>query len=309
MKVVIVGVGAMGSLYAAMFSQAGHDVWVSDPWQEHTQAIQRKGIRVEGASGDWRVGDIHLINKPDDFNNADLVVVSTKAAHVADAAQTLRPHITSKTKVLTIQNGLGSAERLGEYVAPENIYVGVAEGFGASIKAPGHVHHTAMNLIRIGAFKPSNARKIDPLVKYWCDAGFNARAYDDIEQLIWEKFLCNVAYSAPCTVFEKTVRELLADDHARFVSQQCATEAWHVAKAKNINLTFTDVIDYVSAFGERVGDAKPSMLLDHLAKRQSEIDAINGMVPVVAQSVNLNAPVNQVLTAIVHSRENGWADL
>lgn len=306
MKIVIVGAGAMGSIYAAMFCDAGHEVWISDPWLEHTTAIAQNGLRVEGASGDRCVAGINLVDASGDMNNADLIVVATKASQVANAAKAVQPFISAHTKVLTIQNGLGSADCLAKCISPDNIYIGVADGFGASIKGPGHVHHTAMNKIRIGAFKSANESNIDELARHWSDAGFKAQAYADIEQLIWEKFICNVAYSAPCTVFNKSVKALLEDEQARSVSQQCANEAWRVAKEKQINLTFDDAIEYVSAFGERVGDAKPSMLLDHIAKRHSEIGAINGMVPVVAKSVGLSAPVNQVLTAIVLSRENDW---
>ena len=56
-------------------------------------------------------------------------------------------------------------------------------------------------------------------------------------------------------------------------------------------------------FGKKLPKAKPSMLLDHLEGRPSEIDAINGMVPIVASEVGLSAPYNEVMTAIVKSRE------
>ena len=140
----------------------------------------------------------------------------------------------------------------------------------------------------------------------WQRAGFNASTYSDISQLIWEKFICNVAYSAPCTVFEKSVIELIKDPNGRKVSQNCALEAWRVARKKGINLSFEDPIDYITEFAERVGNSKPSMYLDHLAFRTSEIDAINGMVPVVANSVGLEAPYNEVLTHMLRTREAAW---
>ena len=306
MKIVVVGAGAMGSIYAALFADAGEEVWIFDPWEAHTAAIEHNGLNISGASGDRCVKSIRIAQSGSELPEADLFIIATKASAIDDAAQLIAPKLSASAKVLTIQNGLGAGERVSEFINEQQIYIGVAEGFGAKVIAPGCVHHTAMNKIRIGAYNPSSIAHIEPLAKQWSQAGFNAQAYPDIEQLIWEKFICNVAYSAPCTVFNLSVKQLLSDSHASMVSQQCAREAWQVAKAKKINLSFEAPIEYVTAFGLKVGDAKPSMLLDHIAKRRSEISAINGRVPVVAEEMGLDAPFNKVLAAVILSREKNW---
>jgi len=306
MKITILGLGAMGSIYAALLADAGHEVWAIDPWVEHTDVIKNKGLRVEGASGDRTVTSIHLTNNTDDLTGTELFIVATKAAHVGDAAKFIKPLISPGTFVLTIQNGLGAGERIAQHLPDKNILLGVAEGFGASVEAPGHIRHASMRLIRIGSFTPGNESVVEKVTELWSSAGFNAKGFDDITQLIWEKFICNVAYSAPCAVFEKTIRDLLADPHAQAVSQACALEAHRVAIIKKVNLSFDDPISYITEFGERVGDSRPSLYLDHLAKRPSEINAINGMVPVVAKEVGLEAPYNQTLTHILCSREAAW---
>lgn len=306
MKIALLGLGAMGSIYAALLADAGNEVWAMDPWAAHTDAIRQQGLRVEGASGDRTITSIQLTDNADDLQGADLFIVATKAAHVGDAAASIRQFVAANTFVLTIQNGLGAGERIAKHLPERNILLGVAEGFGASVKSPGHVQHTAMKMIRIGSFLPGNESVVETVTGLWRNAGFNASAFDDIAQLIWEKFICNVAYSAPCAVFEKTVRELLQDPHARAVSQACALEAYQVATLKKINLSFDDPLQYIADFGERVGDSRPSLYLDHLARRPSEIGAINGMVPVVASEVGIEAPYNQTLTHILRSREAAW---
>jgi len=279
---------------------------VVDPWKAHMDAIVEKGLRIEGASGDRTVRNLHIVNAVAMAGEAQLFVTATKASAVAEVASTLVPVLSTDSIVLTIQNGLGSGERIAQHLPAEHVLLGVAEGFGASVKAAGHVQHTAMKMIRIGSMTLDDGIRTEAIAELWREAGFNAEAYSDIEQLIWEKFICNVAYSAPCAVFNKSVAALLQDPNARQISQSCAMEAWHVAVAKDINLTFSDPIDYITAFGERVGNAKPSLLLDLLAQRPSEIDAINGMVPTVAAEVGLTAPYNEVVSAIVHSREQAW---
>ncbi len=300
----------MGSIYAGLLADAGNEVWVTDLWQEHLTTIHDHGLRIEGASGNRTVTKIQVSTNADieNIGVCELVIIATKASGVAAAAKSITPLLDDKTLVLTIQNGLGSGERIAQCMPTDNVLLGVAQGFGAAMKGPGHVRHEDMSLIRIGAMQTGNDNngRVENVVKLWRDAGFNAESYADINQLIWEKFICNVTFSAPCTVFNKTLGELMANPDAWNIAQQCALEAYAAGRAKNINITFDDPIAYVTAFGERMPNARPSMLLDHLAKRRSEIDAINGMVPVIAQEIGTQAPYNEVVSAVVRAREEDF---
>ena len=303
MKIVIIGVGAMGAIYAALLADAGNEVVAVDLWDEHISAIQHGGLRVEGASGDRVVRNIQATTSTEGITNCDLAVIATKASGVGAAAAAVQSTLADNGVILTIQNGLGAGERIGRYIPQHQIILGVAGGFGASMIAPGHAHHNGMELIRLGEMCGGVSVRVKEVAAVWSAAGFKVKAFEDINQLIWEKFICNVTFSGPCTVFGHTLGELMADSHAWPIALGCAREAYASAKAKKISLTFDDVDAYVSAFGAKMPDARPSMLQDHLAGRVSEIDAINGMVPKVAKSMGLIAPYNEVISAIVRSRE------
>ena len=174
------------------------------------------------------------------------------------------------------------------------------------MKAPGHVHHNGMDLIRLGEMDGGLSNRVEKLATLWREAGFNVKAFDDIQQLIWEKFICNVSFSAPCTVFERTIGEVLDDPESWNVSRNCGLEAYKAGLVKEINFSFTDPVEYIEAFGSKMPGARPSMLLDHMARRPSEIDAINGMVPVVAREVGTQAPFNEALSAVVRIREKSF---
>ena len=152
------------------------------------------------------------------------------------------------------------------------------------------------------------SKRLTETVALWRGAGFRAEASEDIDQLVWDKFVCNVAFSAPCTVFGRRIGEMMADPHAWGISLECGREAFEAGQAKGIDFSFDDPIAHITDFGKRMPEARPSMLLDHLAKRPSEIDAINGMVPIVATRVGTRAPYNEVVTAIVKSREEAFHD-
>lgn len=301
-KIAIVGCGAMGSVYAALFADAGNEVWAIDTWQDHIDAINSHGLRVEGASGD-RTVRIKATSDATEPGICDLVIVATKARDVYTAATTLRPLVGPDTLIGTFQNGLGAPERIAEAIETNNVLIGVVGGFGASMKGPGHAHHNGWQLVRMGEVSGGMTPRLERFVGVWQDAGFNAKAFDDIQRMVWEKFCCNVAYSAPCTLTGWTIGEVLADDAARRVSQACATEAYEVGLAKGIAFSFDDIVEYITSFGSNMPDARPSMLLDHMAGRKSEIDAINGAVPVEAAKLGMNAPINQNISDMVRARE------
>lgn len=306
MKIAVIGVGAMGSVYAALLAEAGNDVWAIDTWAEHLDAIRQNGLRVEGASGDRIVTNVHAISDVVEAGECDLYIIATKAAGVEAAARSIARVMGGTSLVLTIQNGLGSGERIAQFMPTGNVLLGVADGFGASMKGPGHAHHNAMKLIRLGEMNGGLTERLAQVEQVWQRAGFNAKAFEDINQLIWEKFLCNVTFSAPCTVFDCTVGELMANPVWWDVATGCTREAYSCGIAKQISFGFDDPVAYVTAFGANMPDARPSMLLDHMAGRVSEIDAINGRVPVLGRELGIATPYNDTLCAIVRRHEEAF---
>jgi Ketopantoate reductase PanE/ApbA C terminal len=106
----------------------------------------------------------------------------------------------------------------------------------------------------------------------WEKAGFRVLQFPDIHRMIWEKLICNIAFSGPCTLTGLTIGEACDNPDAFPVSAACATEAFLVAKAKGVAVDIDDPIRYVREFGSKIPGARPSMLLDHMAGRVSEIE-------------------------------------
>jgi 2-dehydropantoate 2-reductase len=292
----------MGSVYAGLFASAGHEVWAIDRWQEHVEAMRARGLRVEGASGD-RTVRLNATTDPRDAGACDLVVLATKAMHVAAAAQALSPLLKSDTPVLSIQNGLGGPETAASVLGKERVMVGVVGGFGASMRGPAHAHHNGMELVRLGEFGGPITPRLQKVEELWRAAGFRVKVFDDIDQLVWEKLVCNCSLSGPCAVSGLTVGEVMADPDLAKVSAACATEAFDVARKKGVRLGFNDPVAYTREFASKIPLSRPSALLDLLAKRTSEIDVINGSIPRVGREVGIGAPVNEAITALVHAKE------
>lgn len=304
MKIAIIGVGAMGSIYAGLLAQTGNEVWAVDLWQEHIDTIKRLGLRIDGAGGDYVCNNLKTATDVSEAGCCDLYVIATKASGVGPAARAIAPLMGSDSLVLTIQNGLGAGERIGDHMPVDNVLLGVADGFGASMKGPGHVHYSAMNLIRIGEIEGGMTDRLRNLVSVWQAAGFKAKAFEDINQLIWEKFICNVTFSGPCTVFDCTLGELMGNDSWWQIALGCTKEAYALGQKLGVRFSFNEPIDYVTAFGSRMAEARPSMLLDHHARCRSEIDAINGMVVELGERFGIQTPYNEVISAVVRARES-----
>ena len=306
LKIAIIGVGAMGSVYAALLASAGHDVWAIDVWQEHIAAIREKGLRLEGASGD-RTVRIHATADPSDVRDMDLAIIATKADGVVGGAQAALAVAKPEAPILTIQNGLGSADKVAAIVGAKRVMIGVVGGFGASMKGPGHAHHNGMEFVRLGEMEGGLTARLETVAEIWRSGGFKVATYADIHKMVWEKLICNCTYSGPCALTGLRVGEVQADPSAWSVAAACATEAYLVARAKGIGLEFTDPVAYVKAFGEKIPHARPSMLLDHLARRRAEVDNINGAIPREGAVLGIATPVNSVVVALLKAKESGFA--
>ena len=304
MKILVVGVGAMGSIYAGMLAEAGNEVWISDTFEQHLKEIEQSGLFISGASGKRMIPHLNISRNLDLVGVCDLIIIATKAYAVDSAARTVKNNINRDSVILTIQNGLGSGEKLNNVLKTSNILLGVAGGFGASIIRPGHVHHHDMKVIRLGEMFGGETKRLEMIAGLWKKAGFYVETFSDINQLIWEKFICNVAVSGAAAAFNRTVGEIIEDPITWEIAKKLGIEAFSVGKAKNIAFTFNEPIKYIKDFFQKMPNAKPSMLLDLEAHRKTEVESINGAVPIIAQSLGLNAPYNEVIAAIIKTKES-----
>jgi 2-dehydropantoate 2-reductase len=293
----------MGSVYASLLGKAGHEVWAIDIWQEHIDVIAASGLSVSGASGRFVVDNLHVGRAPHDAGTCDVWMIATKAADVDVVAADIAPLLEADSVVMAFQNGLGAGERIARRIPQEHIVIGIAEGFGSSIPEPGHVHHEGMRLIRIGEMNGGLTERVQRIEQAFHDAGFNVRAFADVTLMIWEKYLCNVTLSAPCAAFDVTVGELMSNPETWRVALGCTTEAYRLGVAKGVEFPFDDPRQYVTDFAATIPNASPSMRLDHLAHRRSEIDVINGQVVELSRGFGLETPYNETLCAILRRRE------
>ena len=138
------------------------------------------------------------------------------------------------TDLVTVQNGLGSADIVAGIVGGDRLSMGVVGGFQANLKAPGHSFHNGMEMVRFGSYGAHDQARLDRIADIWKFASFNAKVFDDIHKMVWEKLLINCAVNGPCAITNLRVGPVLADPKGRESSHACMTEAFNVAKAMGI---------------------------------------------------------------------------
>jgi 2-dehydropantoate 2-reductase len=160
-----------------------------------------------------------------------------------------------------------------------------------------------MRQIRIGHLKKNKSNETNLIVDLWKRAGFNVNYYNDINQLIWEKFLRNVFLSAPFTDFECKIGDLLKSKKKLMIAKGCLMEAYKLGIKNKINFSFKNPISYGLKFARLMPNAKSTMFLDFLNKKKPKIDYINGAVVTLPKKKGLFAPYNETLTEIIKNKE------
>lgn len=305
-KVAIIGCGAMGSVYAGLMQEAGHEVHGVTRWTDHVAAVNATGLRVYGDSGDRTIRLASMSTTPDGIGECDLVIIATKAYDVAEAAESAAPLVGATTVVQTIQNGLGSPEVAARFIDPDKIAVGVVGGFGASVPTPGEAHHNGREITRFGAYRGLPLSALEFGAAVWESAGFSVALFDDLDQMVWEKLIMNVTYSGSSFLTGLTIRQIINDPQAWKVASACAQEAIDVAQAAGITLDVGDPIEHIRHLGLRIGEATPSMRLDAQLRRRAEVDAINGAIVRKGLEIGVPTPVNTTVVDLMHAAESAY---
>lgn len=307
-RVVVVGMGAMGSVYAALLQDAGHEVHGVCLWPDHVEAVARDGLRVYGASGDRRVR-LASIGTQVPTLVADLLIIATKSYDVTAAAESSQRAMGPDTVVQSIQNGLGSAEHVAAILGGKRVVIGVVGGFGASLREPGVVHHHGMEVVRFGPYDDIPPEDLRWSAEVWRSAGFDATVFTDpadVGRMVWEKLVMNVAFSAVTCLTGMTIGQVMSHPDAWSLARACVLEAVAVASACGITLDVGDPVAHVQSLGGAIPGARPSMLLDAQAHRRGEIDAINGAVAQRGAARGVPVPVNEVLSRAVRAMESTY---
>jgi 2-dehydropantoate 2-reductase len=303
-RVAIVGCGAVGSLFAANLAQLDDvEVWAFDLDREHVAAINEGGLRLSGAGE--VVGKVRATTEAAELPPSDFGIVATKCMHTAAAIEATAPAFADGA-VCSVQNGVGNEEVLAAQV--ERVIRGTTFPAGRVVE-PGHVQWDVKGETTIGPFEPSPAPMAD--VERLADActrgGMPTLAVADARGPQWRKLIFNAATN-PIGALTGLTHGRVCDPGLRRLVSALVDEGKAVAAAQGIELDADpeELIDH-AARPDVAYDHKASMLQDVEARRQTEIDYLNGGIARFGREQDIPTPLNDAVTALIKGLEASWA--
>ena len=300
MKIAVVGAGAMGSLFGAMLAEAANEVWLYDVWLEHVQAINQNGLQIE-REGKTRTVEIKATDNPLQVDRAELVIVFVKSSQTNVAAETAKVIAGSDGAVMTLQNGMGNADVIADYIEPQRVLAGTTS-HGATLLGPASIRHAGCGPTTIGTWSPTEAgsQRAGHIAEFFNRAGIKTEAVTDVRSVIWNKLLINIGINAITALTHIKNGQILDLEITRELIREAIAEAMNLAQVMNVKIQ-DDVLDRVVKVAKATALNRSSMGQDVDHRRQTEIAAINGFIVREAKRLGLKAPVNFALTALVET--------
>ncbi len=304
MRILVVGAGALGGLVGALLAESGEDVTMLEVNRARARLINDSGLFFSEANKDERCVRVKVLGALEGLEPMDLVFVAVKSYQTEDAVRVALPLIGPRTRVLSMQNGIGNTEVMARILGPARVLGGITYH---------SIQHTGPNRLRYRAgikpiqIAPNDGRitpEVEAIGKVFRKSGLNTNVVENIDHTVWQKLLHNAVVNPVSALTGLTCRELLDDDDIQMFMRDLCMEIVAVMRARG-----TPIVDEEDPYRPVIGSQKalgknrPSMWQDLTRGQRTEIDAINGAIVDEAARLGLGAPLNWGLVRFIHSRE------
>jgi len=305
MKIIIVGPGAIGCLFAGYLSKSKEEIWLLDKNSLRAAKINAEGISLEGASGVWQAKPKTTANTQD-IGKADLILLCVKSFHTKAAVEKIMPLLDPETKILTLQNGIGNVEIISELAGEQRVIAGVTNQ-GSTLIDIGKIHHAGRGETIIGSVDGKTPVALREIREIFNKVGLECKMSRDIKSLLWSKLIINVGINALSAITRLANGKLIEYEGTKRILRDAVTEATRIAKRKRIKLIFDDPLAKVEAVCEDTQNNLSSMLQDVLKNRRTEVEFINGVIVRLACELGIDVPTNRFLLDLVTTIESSYA--
>jgi len=232
----------------------------------------------------------------------DMVLSLVKCHDAAAAAQAMGPIAGPRTVVVSLQNGIGNEQVLADVLGAERIVAGVTS-IGATLLAPGHVLHTSWGDTALAAKDPAALPSAQMVASFFSRHGIKTTVADNLDSLLWGRVLIKIGIGAITALTRVRNGKVLEIDAAKSLSTDAVREAAVIVKAAGIKLPYHSPVTQVHRLLEHTADNMSTMQQDIYKGRRSEIEAINGAIVRLAETMDRDAPINRTLLRLVQTLE------
>ena len=303
MKTVMIGPGAMGSLFGGLLSRAGEELWLVGYRKEQVETICSVGLTLK-EKGKSQIIPMKATPDVTSAGKADLVIFFVKTYDTERAVSDSLVLEKEDTVFLTLQNGLGNEEAICKKIDRKKVMLGVT-GHGATLLRPGHVRHAGWGKTFVGELDHRITDRATRIAQMFCKAGIETEASPNIHDQVWGKLVVNAGINALTALTGFKNGQLLDYPETARLMERLVFEAAQVARRKGVHIE-EDPIEKVRKAAEATRENRSSMGQDFDHRRRTEIDAINGAVVREAQALGILSPFNQVVTDLVKAIEKSF---
>lgn len=291
MQIVVLGAGAIGSLYGAKLADGNEVTLVGRP--DHVAAINEHGLRIEGV--ETRTVMVRATTRLEELAPDTLILLTTKVPGTVAVLESIASLIRDDTTIIALQNGLNGDEIARVAVRNCGVVLRGITQFGATFDRPGVVRYMAAGYTII-----ENHERSSPIAAVLNAAGLECRISVDMTTEVWRKVIFNCVVNPITTIIGSPVGAIV-DPRLTRLKQLIIDECVAVAAAVGIRLDEDFMAEINAAY---VGSQNiVSMRQDLLRGRQTEIDYLNGAVATLGQRRGIDCPVNEALTRTIKGME------
>ena len=302
MRVVILGAGAMGSLFAIHCAGTPDvEVVLMDSSKSTVDAINTLGVTVV-ADGERRTAAIAAVGELAPNQVADAVIVAVKGYDTDAAIRTIAPSIRPETVVASLQNGWGTADIIARHVPSSQMVVGVCY-HSVTLVRPGLIHHTGRGPLYLGPSIGADTTRAERVASLFSGGEIAPVVMPRVHTEIWKKLVQNSATLPLGAITRLTAQAIAEDERLLALLDSIVDETIDVGLTAGFEIDRNDRLEAIHTSMRNAGDAKASMLQDVEAGRPTEVDFINGGVMAVAAERDIGAPLNAAMHALVAGYE------
>lgn len=300
MNIYVVGTGGIGGYFGSLLAKGGLDVTFVARGAQY-EAIKKNGLTINSVVGNFVVKPAKVIEHIKDIRDPDIILFCVKSYDLEQVAKEISEVATSKTTIITFQNGIDNDLFIKQYIPQAKIYPGIAYVI-ASRTEPGVISQTGgLRKLFFGDRNNSKNADLESIALLMQNAGVDATFLPDVTYGLWKKFLYILAFSGMTAICRSPIGTILSDPQSKSVYELCLKEVIDVATREGTNLP-KDIFDLVMLTSINTApDSKSSLLIDIENGRKNEIETLHGSLVKLADQLGIDIPINRLIYVAIKS--------
>jgi 2-dehydropantoate 2-reductase len=304
MKIATMAAGAVGAYFGGRMQAAGHDVaYIAR--RAHLEALRKDGLKIESVHGDLQLPKVNATDDPKQVGPVDIVLFAVKLWDTETAAELAKPLVGPNTRVITLQNGVDSYERVSGILGKEQTCPGTAY-IAAVLGGPGVMRHTSkFATMRVGRMDGKPDAKLAAFAEAAKAANIDIQPQDDMNRERWQKFIFLSSMAGVNCMMREPIGKVLADPDTRRFYRTLMEECLKVGQTSGAKVPDSWVDDRMTFSDNAPPGMKASMFHDLEAGNRLELDWLTGKVVSLGHQLGVPVPASEAVYAAVKRHRMG----